>query len=130
MSKKSRWEEELLFQIKAAGLPDPEREYRFDDDRRFRFDFAFPAHRFGIECHGGIWNKGRHVRGYGIRSDCEKRNLAQLQGWDVFEFTPEQIKSGEALTVIEKAIEMNIRVSEEIKRLKDQSRGNKDVAPN
>jgi hypothetical protein len=53
-----------------------------------------------------------------------------LQGWDVFEFTPEQIKSGEALTVIEKAIEMNIRVSEEIKRLKDQARGNKDVAPN
>ena len=40
---------------------------------------------------------GGHNRGYGVSSDCEKRNTAQLCGWDVYEFVPEAITSMEAV---------------------------------
>ena len=35
--------------------------------------------------------------GYGIGSDCEKRNTVQLCGWDVYEFVPEAITSMETV---------------------------------
>jgi len=38
-----------------------------------------------------------------MRSDCEKRNTAQLCGWDVYEFVPEAITSMEALNIIKEA---------------------------
>jgi len=105
---KSKWELLLLEHIKDAGLPTPEREYRFDErnGRKWRFDFAYPYQRIGIECHGSIWQQGRHNRGYGIGSDCEKRNSAQLQGWDVYEFVPEQINSMDAVRIIKEALEL------------------------
>jgi len=105
---KSKWELLLLEHIKDAGLPLPEREYRFDErnGRKWRFDFAYPYQRIGIECHGSIWQQGRHNRGYGIGSDCEKRNSAQLQGWDVYEFVPEQINSMDAVRIIKEALEI------------------------
>ena len=103
---KSKWELLLLEHIKDAGLPLPEREYRFHEKRKWRFDFAYPYQRIGIECHGSIWQQGRHNRGYGIGSDCEKRNSAQLQGWDVYEFVPEQINSMDAVRIIKEALEI------------------------
>ena len=35
----------------------------------------------GIEIQGGIWNGGRHGRGYGIAQDNEKSNEAIFSGW-------------------------------------------------
>ena len=84
---KSQLEEELLFQMKAYNLPVPEREYRFHDVRRWRFDFAYPDHKVGIECEGGTWAKGRHTRGSGFAKDCEKYNTASMMGWTVLRFT-------------------------------------------
>ena len=50
----SHLEDTLLWQIKAAGLPMPEREYRAVKGRMFRFDFAWtePNHRLLIEVNG------------------------------------------------------------------------------
>lgn len=81
-------------------------EYRFYPTRRWRFDFALPDYRIGIECEGGTWTNGRHNRGAGFEKDCEKYNRAALEGWTVLRFTKRMITSGEAIKSIEEAIQV------------------------
>ena len=102
--KESKPERELSLQIASARLPFVIREYRFSPPRRFRFDFSWPASRVAVEVDGAIWTGGRHARGSGIESDCEKTSLACSQGWRVLRVTPGQIKSGLALGWIEAAL--------------------------
>ena len=97
--------EELLLQhIKFVGLPCPEREYRFAPPRRFRADFAYPEQKILVEVEGGVWTRGRHVRGSGYSKDAEKYNLATLKGWRVLRFTPNMIEDGTAIDTIEKVL--------------------------
>ena len=70
-----------------ARTPEPEQEYRFHKTRRWRFDFAWPDAMVAVECEGGTWSRGRHVRGKGFEKDCEKYNEATAQGWRVFRVT-------------------------------------------
>ncbi len=97
---RSELEVELLAQINMLKLPKPQEEYKFLEDRRFRFDFAYPEYRLAIEVQGGIWRKGGHSSAKGIMRDCEKYNLAQLNGWTLLLFTAEDVHSGEAARVI------------------------------
>jgi len=73
----------------GVDLPAPVREHRFDEVRQWRFDFAWPDHRVGVEIHGGTWlgGKGAHSSGRGIQRDAEKSRAAQLQDWMVLPFT-------------------------------------------
>ena len=70
----------------------PIAEYPFAKPRRFRFDFAFPIERVAVELEGGVWSGGRHTRGAGYESDCEKYNLASLLGWRVLRFTSSMLE--------------------------------------
>ena len=100
----SALEDTLLFQIKAAGLPEPEREYRFHPVRKWRFDLAWPSQQIAVEVQGGTWVQGKHSRGQGHTNDCEKMNTAQIMGWIVLSFTGDMITSGEALQTIEEVL--------------------------
>ena len=95
---------ELAFQINAVHLPAPEREYRFHETRRWRFDLAMQQYQFklAVEIDGGGFVNGRHSRGKGIEADCEKFAEAAILGWVVLRVTPRQVKNGQALTWIER----------------------------
>ena len=99
---------ESLFaqQCRALKLPVPVREHRFATSlgRQWRFDFAWPAHMLAVECEGGVWTHGRHTRGSGFSADMDKYNTAVLLGWRVLRFGPEQIKSGDAVLMVERAL--------------------------
>ena len=95
-NSRSFWEEALAADLRAAGIPEPVREHRFLEGRRFRFDLAWPQEKLAVEVQGGTHSGGRHTRGAGYERDREKMNLAQLSGWRVLEVTPEQIRSGKA----------------------------------
>lgn len=97
-------EDLLQFHLKAAKLPEPVREFKFHPTRRWRFDFAYPAHMLGIEVEGGVFSGGRHTRGKGFTEDCAKYNQAAYLGWRVYRFTPDMVKSGEAVSMIEAAL--------------------------
>jgi hypothetical protein len=84
------------FILRAAGLPAPVREHRFAPPRRWRFDYAWPACRLALEIEGGVWVGGRHVRGRGFESDCEKYSEAALRGWRVLRVTPAMLRDGRA----------------------------------
>lgn len=94
-------EETLLFQLRAAGLPNPMREYKFHPTRRWRFDFCWPARMAAMEVEGGTWAGGRHTRGAGFEGDCIKYAEALLLGWRVIRVTGSMIESGEALKYAE-----------------------------
>lgn len=90
----SKAEETLAFQIRAVKLPEPVREHRFHETRKWRFDFAYPSQKLAIEVEGGVWSGGRHTRGSGFTNDCEKYNAALINGWRVYRCTPDMIKKG------------------------------------
>lgn len=75
----------------ADGLPEPVPEHRFHPTRKWRFDWAWPAHMLALEIDGGVWTGGRHTRGKGYVGDMEKLNEAQLLGWTVLRITPDQV---------------------------------------
>ena len=96
--------ETLAMQLHCAKLPEPGREFRFQDNRKWRFDFAWPDEKIAAEVNGGTWIQGRHNRGSSIKAEYDKLNAAVLGGWRVLLFTAEHIKTGEALNVIEEAL--------------------------
>jgi very-short-patch-repair endonuclease len=102
----SNLEAELAARMKFVGFPEFETEYKFDSERRWRFDFAFPQsqYRVAVEAEGGIWSRGRHVRPKGFIADAEKYNRAAVDGWAVLRFTEKEIKDNSALDVIEEAL--------------------------
>lgn len=70
--------EEHLFALEELG-------------RRWRFDFAWPAKKVAVEIEGGVFSGGRHTRGYGYQSDCEKYNAATMLGWKLIRLTSKMI---------------------------------------
>lgn len=69
------------------SIPKPEREYRFNRFRKWRFDYAWPQHKIALEIEGGVWVSGRHIRPTGFIKDIEKYNSAAVLGWKVFRAT-------------------------------------------
>ena len=101
----SELEETLALLIREAGLPEPERECRFDKVRRFRFDFAWVEQKLGVEVQGGTYTKGAHSSGVGLERDYEKLNTASAGGWTVLMFSRKMIESGYAVEMIKQVME-------------------------
>lgn len=92
----------LLEQLYAIGFGSLfVREYQFHPERRWRFDLYCAAHKLGVELHGGIYNRGRHLRPEGFIHDREKMNAAVALGIRVLEYWPQSINDGSALAQIE-----------------------------
>ena len=119
--KKSELEETLAMQIRAVKLPSVAREYRFAAIhvgmgkgirkrlaaaglKNWRFDFAWPEKMFAVECEGGGFTNGRHVRGAGFAEDMKKYHEAQNLGWTIYRCDLELIKSGKAINLIERLL--------------------------
>ena len=103
----SQLEAEFEFHIKALKLKQPVREHMFAKPRRWRFDFAWLDEKIAVECEGGIYSRGRHVRPSGFINDCDKYNTGTLLGWRVFRFTAEHIHRGDAVEMIRKALKQH-----------------------
>ncbi len=89
----------LAFQCSLAGLPAFEREHVFAAPRKWRFDLALPPLLFAVEVDGAVHRiKERFNR------DLEKHQAAFLARWSVFRVSPAQVKSGEALHLVEQAL--------------------------
>lgn len=99
----SALEEQMLFQMRAVKIPEPQREFVFAPPRRWRFDFCWPERMLAAEVEGGTWAAGRHTRGAGFEGDCEKYSEATIRGWAVLRLTGGMVKDGRAINLIERA---------------------------
>lgn len=98
--------------------------------RQWRFDLAWPLRKLAVEIEGGTFGRsvechrcgvkvvrrlksgklmqvregGAHNTGKGMREDMEKYNAAAHAGWAVLRYTPEMVRSGEALSGIERQL--------------------------
>lgn len=107
---KSKLELQLAQELELEGIDGFEREFRFHETRRWRFDFAWPTEKIACEVNGGIFKQGRHSRGAGQESDYEKLNAATAAGWFVFQFGPSQVRSGLASLQLSTAVRCRRRV--------------------
>ena len=85
------------------------REFVFHPTRKWRFDVAIHKPRIALEyqgifIHGG--GKGGHQTISGMQRDMEKINESQLLGWMILLFDADSVRSGEALVVIKRALEL------------------------
>lgn len=103
----SKLEDDLENQILNAGLPKPIREYPTGHGK-CRFDFAWPDMMLAVEVEGGTFVRGRHCRGVGYAKDAEKYNEAQLSGWTILRVTTDMVIGGNALSVIQRALDLLI----------------------
>ncbi len=102
----SKAEETLALQIRINKMEQPVREYRFDDVRRWRFDFAWPDLFFAVEVEGITYEHGRHQRKEGFEADLEKYQSAMLQGWTVYRASGAMVESGSAYLTIETMLKL------------------------
>lgn len=120
--RRSRYEVilDLLLTRKPLTTAPLEREWMFarERGRKWRFDFAWPDLKVGVEFDGGGRKAmmqmnprtrrlqpvavGRH----GSAADYEKLNAAAELGWRVLRFNPEMLRRpDEVLTVIRRTLE-------------------------
>lgn len=63
-------------------------EFRFDANRKWRFDWAIPDKKIAVEFEGGVFEKkGGHTTAKGYTKDTEKYNRAAQLGWIVLRYT-------------------------------------------
>ena len=95
---------------------DYHKEFKFLHDRKFRFDYVFLLSEslikgIAIEFEGGVWSAGRHIRPIGFIKDCEKYNLASLNGYIVLRFTSECLKNPDRIKSIIESTLINYSAS-------------------
>jgi very-short-patch-repair endonuclease len=108
-ARRRKLEDLFEHQLLAHGLPKPEREFRFDAVRRWRFDFAWLEFGIAVEVDGGTLSRGRHVRPQGFEADAEKMNAATTAGWKVFRYTSTHVRSGYAVAQLRVELERAAR---------------------
>jgi len=82
----SKAKAEMEMMLKLAGY-EYVKELKFHPKRKWRFDWAIPSLKIGLEYEGIMSEKSRHTTITGMSGDCEKYNAAQSLGWKVLRFT-------------------------------------------
>ena len=114
---RTRWEDQLWRDIRAAHLPEPTRQYHWHPQRRYRSDFAYVPERLLVEVQGGVWGRynartgeweagkrSGHSGGTGMEDDCRRTCDALEHGWRILPVTPDMVASGEAVARIERVL--------------------------
>lgn len=81
---KAKAEMELVLKLMGVNY---ESEYPFHPTRKWRFDWAIPDKKIGIEYEGVFSEKSRHTTKGGYTADVEKYREAAKLGWTVLRYT-------------------------------------------
>lgn len=97
--------EVFLRALEVRRMPLPEREWKFEAKRRWRFDYAWPNQMVALEVEGGVWTGGRHTRGAGFVGDMEKYNAATVAGWRVVRVVPGKLCASATVGMLESLLQ-------------------------
>lgn len=108
----SSWEDYFEIQLEENAIPKAQREYKFLKNRKFRFDFCWPAYLFAVEIDGNVYGTSRHTSGVGYSRDCEKFALAACDGYRVIRVTTGQVNTGQAIEWVKQYFEKQVYLKE------------------
>jgi hypothetical protein len=97
-------EDQFAVQIERYGLPEPVREYQFEDTPvAWRWDFAWPQYKLLVEINGGIYQDPPtgHRSISGLLRDYAKLNAATQRHWWSMSFDNKAVESGEAVLMVQ-----------------------------
>lgn len=114
MKKNNQWEDYFAAQIIEIGLPEPIREHKFLDNRKFRFDFAWLPQKLAFEVDGAVFRRGGHTSGVGYSKDCEKYNLALIEGWRILRATTGQVSQGLAIEWLSQYFKKRVKLRRKV----------------
>lgn len=99
MRAKPGYEGVLAGQCAGLGLPPCEREYRFNLQRRWRVDLAWPGKMLAVEIDGAVHRiKAR------FHADIEKHQALFFAGWRLLRVSTQQVRSGDAVKLVQGAL--------------------------
>jgi len=94
----SGFEAKMLHLIACSGLPDPVCQFEVRDGGFVAFlDLAWPELRIGIECDSLAHHFGEHAHQW----DRTRRRRLKALGWDVYEFTYEDVTQRGLMVITE-----------------------------
>ena len=97
-NKRKILEDRFLGNWTMLGGPQLQREYRFDTERRWRFDFVVVGVMIAFEIQGGLYApQTGHRSQEGVERDYEKLNAAQMAGWQVFQISSKSVNDTKLL---------------------------------
>ncbi len=96
----SHLEAEFVRQLAVEGVDGYVREYVFDAERDWRFDFAWPEQRLAVEIDG--WGHHKPNR---YLTDIPKFNAAMLAGWRVLHVTGAMIDDWSGVELARRALQ-------------------------
>lgn len=87
---------------RSFALPQPQLEYQFHPNRKWRIDYYFEANgvKVGLEVEGGVWTGGRHTRPKGFLGDMEKYNAMACAGIFLLRVTPDDLLKTKTFTML------------------------------
>ena len=105
--------EGLVQQVQLLCLMGPKtyqwsREFIFHPTRKWRADVLIHELKIICEYHGGLFmaRKGGHQTAQGARNDWQKANEAQLLGFWFLQFGPDEVRTGDSMNTIKRAMEL------------------------
>ena len=104
-AKKAQQERTFLHNLITLRVPLPTPEFVFHPTRKWRLDYAWPAHKLALEVEGGVWSGGKHGRGSGIVKHMEKANGLACLGWRLLRVTPKELPSASTALLVREALE-------------------------
>ncbi len=105
--KRNSLQDKFLAAWRLTGWPEPMREHRFTDARKFRFDFAWTDAKWklAVELNGGDFARGRHTRGAALVDQYDKQNLAASLGWSILTFGTAHMRDvGEVVRTVQETM--------------------------
>lgn len=104
---KQSLEDTFAKHVERYGLPEPVRQFRFDDTPvDWRWDFGWPQYKLVVEINGGIYQNPptghRSIRG--LLRDYAKLNAATARHWWSMSFDNKAVESGEAILTVQEFI--------------------------
>ena len=88
----------LIRQIRPSLAETLVRDHRFHETRKWELDLACPRAKVAVEVDGGRYSHGggRHS----TDGDRDKMNAAQVRGWTVLRYSPQQV-TADPMSVID-----------------------------
>lgn len=88
--------------LKRPSTPDPVPQTRFafaPSGRAYRGDFVWIYEQVVVEIQGGVWVRGRHVRGAGFEHDSQRALIAAGLGWLILPVTAKMLDYSPSVVV-------------------------------